>query len=158
MISGCERDDICAETTTTTPMLIIKFIDFESGVETNPPSELEVQGTMVDEILEVDSDPDSILVPLRTDVPITEYLLTINSDVDEDNTDDDTPNSDLLSIQYTPQDRYLSSACGFITNFLGITVTVPESMDEEDTRWIQNFSIEQDNVTDESSAHLYIFH
>ena len=34
---GCERDDICAEATATTPHLIMRFYDVNNPEETNNP-------------------------------------------------------------------------------------------------------------------------
>ncbi|WP_025740171.1 DUF6452 family protein [Aquimarina pacifica] len=157
LISSCERDDICADGTATTPFLIIKFIDFETGIEVEAPSELEVQGAGMDDIYPLESVTDSILIPLRTDSPITEYFLTIDSDTVDDTTN--IPNTDLLSIQYTPVEEYVSSACGFKVNFRGLTVSILENLDDpEDTNWIQNITIQRDDVTDETDAHIFIFH
>ncbi len=157
IISSCERDDICAEGTATTPFLIIKFIDFETGIEVKAPSELQVQSTGVDSIYSLGGVTDSILIPLRTDIPITEYFLTIDSDTIGDTTN--IPNTDLLSIQYTPVEEYVSSACGYKVNFRGLTTSILENIDDpEDTNWIQNITIQQDDVTDETNAHIFIFH
>ncbi|MEW7281098.1 DUF6452 family protein [Aquimarina sp. 2201CG1-2-11] len=150
---GCERDDICAEDTPTTPLLIIKFIDVENGTEIKAPSELQVKAVGVDDIYPIGSVRDSILIPLKNDVSVTDYELTIDSDTTNEET---TTNTDVISIQYTPVEEYVSSACGFKVNYEGITISPPVVGD--DGSWIKNITIQRENVTDESNAHVLIFH
>ncbi|TSE08551.1 MULTISPECIES: DUF6452 family protein [Aquimarina] len=157
-ILGCERDDICAEGTPTTPLLIIKFIDFDNGTEIKAPSELQVKAVAVDMDVEdpfpLGSVTDSILIPLRTNSSITDYELTIDSNTTNE---PETPaNTDVISIQYTTVEEYVSSACGFKINYEGLTISPPVAGD--DGSWIKNITIQREDVTDETTAHVFIFH
>lgn len=153
MVLGCERDDICAEGTPTTPFLIIKFIDFDTGTDIKAPSELQVKAVGVDEIFTLGTITDSILIPLRTDTSITDYEFTINSDTTNDET---LANKDTVSFQYTAQEEFVSSACGFKVNYSGLTISPVEV--GTDGAWIQNITVQRQNITDETTAHVFIFH
>ncbi len=151
--SGCERDDICAEGTPTTPFLVIKFIDFDNGTEVKAPSELQVKAVDVDEIFTLGTTNDSILIPLRTNTSITDYEFTIDSDTSNDST---PANTDTVSFQYTTEEEYVSSACGFKVIYNGLTISPVEA--GSDGSWIQSITIQRQNVTDETTAHVFIFH
>ncbi len=153
LVLSCERDDICAEGTPTTPFLIIKFIDFTSATEIKRPVELQVRAVGVDSIFNIGSVTDSILIPLRTNASITDYELTINSDTSNDT---NPSNTDIVSFQYTPVEEYVSSACGFKINYEGLTTSPVEA--GSDGSWIQNITVQRQDVIDETAAHVFIFH
>ena len=156
--SSCERDDICSEDTPTTPLLIIKFIDNVTGINSKAPNELlikPIDTTITDSIYFI-SNVDSIAIPLRTDASITDYEFIINADTtDEGN---EIINRDTISFQYTLQEEYLNSACGFRATFTGLTTTPPDEPD--DANWIKVVTIQRDreNIIDETAAHILIFH
>lgn len=151
--SGCERDDICAEGTPTTPLLIIKFFDFETGTETKAPVELEVKAVGIETAFDLGTLTDSIAIPLRTNEAITNYEFTINSNVENDMV---PKNTDVISFQYTLEQEYVSSACGFKVNYSGFTASPPEAGD--DGSWIRNITVQREDIIDEINAHVFIFH
>ncbi|WP_146052892.1 DUF6452 family protein [Aquimarina sp. I32.4] len=151
--TSCERDDICAEGTPTTSFLIIKFIDFESGSDVKVPPGLEVKATDVETPFPIGTVTESISIPLKSNASFTDYELTINSDTT--NTDV-TPNTDIINIQYTPTEEYVSSACGFKINYQGLTISPVDP--GNDGNWIENITIQRENVNDETAAHVFIFH
>ncbi|WP_298538526.1 DUF6452 family protein [uncultured Aquimarina sp.] len=152
--SSCERDDICAEDTPTTPFLIIKFIDDVTVSDIKQPVDLEVRSTdpLITSTVPDVVSRDSIMIPLRVDSQITEFEFIINA------TNDDTTlaNGDIVSFEYTPVEEYVSSACGFKVNFQGLTSTLTQ--EEDEGNWIKRITIEEDNVTNETAAHVFIFH
>ncbi len=154
LVSSCERDDICAEGTPTTPLLIIKFIDFDNSTEVKAPTELQVKAVDLENVFPIGTVTDSILIPLKTTESITEYAFTINSDTTNDET---PPNTDIISFQYTLAEEYVSSACGFKVNYEGLTISPPNA-GEDGSNWIQNITIQREDVTDETTAHVFIFH
>ena len=89
------------------------------------------------------------MIPLRTRGLLTDFEFIIDSD-------SDTPNTDVVSFQYTPVEEYVSSACGFKVNYNGLTASV--AVEDGDENWIKSIIIEEDNVTDETAAHVLIFH
>ena len=151
--ASCERDDICAENTTTTPMLIIKFIEDGTVSDINRPNELQVQAIGFDNIISFTPNQDSIMIPLRTDASLTDFVFTIDSDVTEGDTA--IPNSDTISFQYTVVEDFLSSACGFIASYNGLTSS---SASDDNDEWIQSIIIDEINVINETAAHVRIFH
>ncbi len=151
--SSCERDDICAEGTPTTPLLIIKFIDFDTGTEIKAPVELQVKAVDIDSPFTLGAVTDSIIIPLKTKESITNYEFTINSNFDNDSIPE---NTDTISFQYTLEEEYVSSACGFRVNYIGLTASPPEA--GNDGSWIRSITVQREDVTDETTAHVFIFH
>lgn len=151
--SGCERDDICAEDTPTTPLLIIKFIDDETGADIKQPNELQVSAIGFLNIIDYETNQDSIMIPLRTRGLLTNFQFTIDSDTTDDEV---VPNMDEISFQYTPVEEYVSSACGFKVNYNGLTASFEN--EEDNGNWIKRITIEEDNITNETTAHVLIFH
>ncbi len=151
--SSCERDDICAEGTPTTPFLIIKFIDDVTRTEIKAPIELQVRAVGIDDFIDIGTVSDSISIPLRTNTTSTAFEFTINS-----NTDNDTipANTDIISFQYTPVEEYVSSACGFRVVYNAITSSEDEAGTDGD--WIKEISVQRRDVIDETNAHIIIFH
>ncbi|MDY8138966.1 DUF6452 family protein [Aquimarina sp. 2201CG5-10] len=152
MISSCERDDICAEDTSTTPLLIIKFLDDQTVSDIKRPVDLRVRSTDTSLAFLDGVSQDSIMIPLKTDALITEFEFTINAN----NEDQTLVNNDILSFQYTTVEDFVSSACGFKVIYEGLSRTlVPES---DNGNWIKRITIEQEDVINETAAHVFIFH
>ncbi len=154
-ISSCERDDICAEGTPTTPLLIIQFFDFETGLERTTPPELQVTVDGIEEEFELGELTDSISIPLRNSVSITEYNFTINSNTENNDEDSDPPNTDKISFQYNTEQEYVSSACGFKVNYRALTNSPVDGQD--DGLWIRNIELQTEEVIDETTTHVFIF-
>lgn len=154
---SCERDDICAEDTATTPFLIIKFIDDNTVSDIKQPNELQVKAIGFDSIISFETNQDSIMIPLRTNEMLTSFEFTIDSDT-MDGTDTVLPNTDILNFEYTPVDEYVSSACGFRVIYNDLELTDIDSQPTDDDEWIQRITIVEENVINETAAHILIFH
>ena len=153
IVSGCERDDICAADTATTPLLIIKFFDNVTRIDAKIPPDLSVRSSDQSADAEgsyiYNANLDSISIPLRTDADITDFRFTINTaQADE--------NIDSLSFEYTTVEKYISSACGFKVNYEGLTNTLIE--EDGDANWIKEVVIQELNITDENTTHIFIYH
>jgi len=153
---SCERDDICAEATPTTPNIGIEFYD-----NSNPENLKNVPDLLI--IGEGQTEPvpgaainsiSSISLPLRTDAEETVFFMYESALINDDGTIDG--NIDKVTFNYTTEEVYVSRACGFKTIFTNLSVTVEVDIDN----WIQNISIEAENQTiqDESQAHIFIRH
>ncbi len=159
VIYGCERDDICAEDTPTTPLLIIKFKNDLTVSDIKRPNELQIRVTEIGtdngpiEPIIFETNQDSIMIPLRTNITTTEFEFIIDSDTTDDMV---LPNSDTVNFQYTPQQEYVSSACGFKVNYLGLTETLTN--EENGENWIKRIERIEENITNETAAHILIFH
>jgi len=154
-ILGCERDDICADGTPTTPFIIVKFINNATRIETDikRPEELQVSAVGVEQAFDIGTIRDSIIIPLRTDMSVTSYEFTINSDTSNDQ---DPVDTNIVDFIYTPVEEFVSSACGFRVVYNGLQVT--EAEEGTDGDWIRGILVKETNVTDEAEAHILIFH
>mgnify|MGYP001824857523 CR=1 FL=1 len=162
--NSCERDDICADTTQTTPSLIIRFYDISNQESNKNVFGLRVQGVGIDDVLEDYNvvTTDSIVLPLKTTETSTQFKLHQEYVYDNNGTPDDTSddiisgNEDIITIAYATEEIYVSRACGFKTVFKNVTVNVEDDGD----KWIQIIQSVNDNqsVEDETAAHFKIFH
>ncbi|WP_338358843.1 DUF6452 family protein, partial [Yeosuana marina] len=104
---------------------------------------------------------DSIVLPLKTDATSTQYKLhedyTYNDNGTPDDTSDDTVggNEDIITINYSTEEVYVSRACGYKTIFKNVTLTIPKT-----DNWIQSKEslTENQSVEDETAAHFKLFH
>ncbi|WP_035336295.1 DUF6452 family protein [Dokdonia sp. PRO95] len=151
--SSCERDDICAETTPTTPLLIIDFYDVNNPSLLKAPNNLTVTTIIDQEVNEVIAlvNLESIEIPLRTNAELTTYSFTINTAED----DEEEPNTDDLTFTYTVTDEFVNKACGFRVVYDDLQNTIDP---QQDGAWIQNIDIENPTVNDQTEAHISIFH
>ncbi len=163
--ASCEKDDICAETTATTPKLILRFYDITSQDDTKDAIGLRVTGLDdSEEDIEISDlnivTTDTINLPLRTDANATKFTFHKDYAVDNngtpDNPDDDITfgNPDIVTISYQREDVYVSRACGFKTIFNNLTISVELDGDN----WIINSEIINSIVENETTAHVKIFH
>lgn len=154
-ISSCERDDICAENTPTTPLLIIRFIDNNDGVTFKSPTDLRVKSTdsdITENFLDAITQ-DSIAIPLKTTELITEFEFTVNANSEDP---DIIANTDTVSFQYSTSEEYVSTACGFRVTYSGLTETL--TAEDSEGNWIKDIIIQQREVNNENAAHVYILH
>lgn len=162
---SCEKDDICSETTPTTPKLIIRFYDISSQEETKNVTGLRVTAfdennteVLISNLNVVTAD--SINLPLRTDADLTKFVFHKEYDIDDNDTPNDTSddiilgNPDTITITYQREDVYVSRACGFKTIFKNLTF----SSEIDSDNWIINHEIINFTVDNETTAHVKIFH
>ena len=95
---SCERDDLCSETTPTTPSLIIRLYDISNQESNKNAFNLRVQGLDNLEVLEDYNivTSDSLVLPLKTDGSLTEYKLHKDYAFDDNGTPDD-PSDDIFA-------------------------------------------------------------
>ncbi len=149
-LSSCERDDICAATTPTTPLLVIDFFDANNPAEQKIPTDLLIVEEGSDQGLAFTSA--TISIPLRTDVDQTRFNFVLNTG----STDTDNPqNVDLLIFNYVRQEEYISKACGFRVTYQALQ---DEFISGDDNAWIDNITIVNSIIEDETEAHIRIFH
>jgi hypothetical protein len=169
IVTNCEKDDICANTTLTTPRMVINFKDIVVQENLKTVNNLLVQGVGNDEVLSDYNNVDvsEILLPLKIDVPnieiITQYELFKDFDEVDDNGTPDDPsddielaNSDIITISYVVREIYVSPACGFKVQFENVSVTVEQDGDN----WILLTEPANDNliIIDETIPHYNLFH
>jgi hypothetical protein len=154
----CERDDLCPETTPTTPSLVIGF--FNNALPENPKTvtNLYVIGLDNEAVLPGYSvvDVSELILPLRTDTDTTTFFLTNNTVLDDDG-NITSGNTDTVTITYDRKDIYVSRACGYKTIYENVDVTIDSG---SDGNWIILAQPENDNLTidDETTTHYYFNH
>jgi Family of unknown function (DUF6452) len=161
---SCERDDICPESTSTTPNLIIELYDNTLRENEKFVTKLRVQGVNNDNVLDGYNavQVKDIILPLRTDTTATQYKLHKDYAVNDNGTPTDpsddfiTGNEDIITIKYTAEQVFVSRACGYKTVFRNISLTIEPDSDN----WILSRQSVTDNqsVEDETTAHFYLFH
>ncbi|TCK69048.1 hypothetical protein DFQ05_0559 [Winogradskyella wandonensis] len=179
---SCERDDICAEGTPTTPRLLIEFFD---AVDTDVPktvTRLSVYADDPDIVVPDDNDiSGAILVePFGQErvfnrntntiglpflIESENQLITQRYFFEKDTNlrlnDDDTTDSniDIIEVTYETEFIYISRACGFKSIFKNVVVEIID----DGNNWIQDIqyfdALELPiTVENEDAPHVQIFH
>ena len=163
---ACQRDDICPETTDTTPLLIIRFYENEEPNDLQSPQNLSIRAIDSDSINFVintgGNSPvryfrfsgDSIAIPLKTNADQTSYVFTLNTAAN-DTTASNSGIRDTLSFTYARSEEYINRACAYKVNYIGLKTSLRNS--GEESGWIQDVEIEQTDIEDENQAHVSIF-
>ena len=139
-LMSCERDDICIDD--ITPHLIIRFYDATDTTLVKSVAQLSVKILEIEANYISNSATDSIALPLISSADFTKFVLTNES------------NSDTITINYTPEAVFVGRSCGYksIFNNLDLQVT------DDGENWIQSFNIISQQIENETSAHVKIFH
>ncbi|WMI65294.1 DUF6452 family protein [Aestuariibaculum sp. YM273] len=164
---SCERDDICPDGTPTTPNLIIDFYDVNNQESKKNVFNLVLygiddEGNPVLPAIAVGSSTNTLSLPLKTYTNSTQFVLhkdyAVNNNGTPDNTSDDfiEGNSDLITINYSREEVYVSRACGYKTIFKNVTLNIEDDTDN----WIQARQPLTDNqsVEDETTTHFNLYH
>mgnify|MGYP000017216919 CR=1 FL=1 len=153
-IVSCEKDDICVDA--DTPLLVLRFYDFENQTEFKSVSSLRVIGVGVDTLtVNTFTDRtalDSIGIPLKIDDTGTTFNFVSDSADDENGME--TGNNDNLTFAYTTKEDFKSRACGFTVTYEDLT----NSLEADADNWIKQIEIDTTIVANTASAHVKIFH
>lgn len=155
---SCEKDDICAEGTPTTPGLVVEF--YEEGSDDVPKSVTNFRYYVPgreDDMLPPDKDTltsvTKIILPLRTDQDEVTWALRYNAGTKS--------NTDLFTVKYTRTNTYVSRACGYKTTFtlLPETNEAPNPLIEpgSDGKLIEDYIIVNPNIENQNEAHVKIY-
>ena len=147
---NCEKDDICAEGTPTTPNLVIEFYDTTTG-EVKNVTNLGVIATGQESGFSY-SNVSKIIFPLKT-FQDTTVIQFVQNGTDEDTAND---NSDEITFNYARLETYVSRACGFKTTF-ELNPTDGAVLTTDTDNWIQNITIAQPSILDENETHIKIY-
>ncbi|HEU4497362.1 MAG TPA: DUF6452 family protein [Flavobacterium sp.] len=158
--SGCEKDDICAESTPTTPRLVIGFYSYENPALMKSVTNLTAVGnSQATGVVfnETASDASryyrtgtSAALPLDISQGVTTYRLRINSE----SPNPAVFNEDIITINYAAQQVYVSRACGYKTIFELSSITEQGPAADQ---WIKNLTIEKTKVDNENEKHVKIY-
>lgn len=147
IFGSCQKDDICPPNTATTPLLGIIFNDVAELDRLKAVPGLSVRATGKEENFLAPATVNEIAIPLRTDENFTEYIFTRNAGSEDEN-------QDVVTFTYSPNLVYLNRACGYKVEFLNLVVNIHEDEDN----WINADIILQENVENETEAHLSFTH
>lgn len=166
IVWSCERDDICAEETPTTPHLIIRFYDIIEqdqlkGVRQLTVAGLNDDGTLGDLIPVNGTNTDSIAIPLRFQQEnietVTRFQFERDSDFATNDNPDNDSNIDIIEVRYTPQFVYVSRACGYKSVFsLAPPGGISKEIDADN--WVKSFEIINQSIDNEIAAQVIIYH
>lgn len=176
----CERDDICAEGTETTPRLLIEFYDVASPDDLKNVPRLTIYGESPDITIPDNTDSSGAILtepfgsqriynintntaglPLIIDneggLTTTRFVLEKDTNLRLD--DDDTTNSnlDIIEINYLTEFVYVSRACGYKSIFNIVSITRVN----DDENWISSIEladIEITTIENENRVHVRINH
>lgn len=147
---SCERDDICAEATVTTPKLVIEFFDADNPGNSRNVVNLAARAIENDTALLFNST-SRISIPLKTDDIETSYVFTINALANSGGI------TDTLTFSYATNEIYVNRACGFKVNFLDFRARI-ENTDNDPGNWINRIQARENIIENESETHLFIFY
>lgn len=162
-LSGCEKDDICTDE--TTPRLVVEFYDISNNANLKSVVNLKVKADGATDFIvfnpalpETDNarylfNGNKLALPLKIDGTATKYSLILNS------TSTTSSNEDLLEFNYTPDNVFVSRACGYKTIF---TLNTANGIVKTDTTipvdyWIDDLNILTRNITTEDEVHIKIY-
>ncbi|WP_243471808.1 DUF6452 family protein [Winogradskyella sp. MH6] len=167
---SCERDDICAETTPTTPRLMVEFYDateteelkpvtrltaYGEGLANNPTND-NTEGTLV-----YNTNATAIELPLlignEGEITTSRFILEKDTNLRLDEDVDTDSNIDIIEISYETEFVYVSRACGYKSIFKNIQVSFETS---DDGAWISGFEVVDtvEIVENENTVHVRILH
>lgn len=158
---SCEKDDICAEGTPTTPSMVVEFFMDDNTSQNNPITNLKYFVEGMEDTITIAGSTSKIRVPLRVDATSTKwgfvYTFTPTGATEP------VTNIDFLEFKYTTQQTYISRACGFKTSFY-LDESVPGNLNPvhtdgpgESNLWIQDVQVEKTNIEDENETHINIY-
>lgn len=154
---GCQRDDICAESTVITPLLKISFFDAESGNDTiaKPVTNLSIKGVDTTGNFLTRINTSEISIPLKTDVDFTTYEFILNARTTGDSTS--VENTDIVDFTYARNQEYINRACSFRVTYFDLVAKV-QAETPDANKWIKRIIVDQSTVEDETTTHISIFH
>jgi hypothetical protein len=152
--SSCEKDDICDAATSTTPRLIIQFYDFSNPTVLKPVTNLGIIAPGFTTGIGFTA-VSKIEVPLKT----TENSTTFNFVQNGSDTNTTNDNTDVIQINYSRNNVFVSRACGYKTVF---TLNSPNGIVKTDAAtpdgfWIQNIVVTTTNIETENETHVKIY-
>ena len=156
VVMGCQKDDICPESTLTTPLLKISFYDNESPNDSIPkvPTNLSVLAEGGDGNYLTRVNSSEISIPLRTDVDATTYQFILNSAATTESTS--TENIDEIAFTYARNQVYINRACSFRMSYVNLQATL-ENETPSTQNWIKKVTILNSTIEDETTTHISIY-
>ncbi|WP_294818535.1 DUF6452 family protein [uncultured Flavobacterium sp.] len=158
---SCEKDDLCADGTPTTPSIIVEFYNKDNTEELVNLVNLKYYA-----VGEADTLPDPLAtanrieLPLRTNATSTKWGLMYTRRLSNGTF---TPyNTDFIEFNYETLETYVSRACGYKTTFM-LNPDSPEGSnplltdsDDTDGFWIDDVEVLTTNIENKDEVHIKI--
>lgn len=146
---NCEKDDICAETTPTTPLIVIEFYDFINQSQLKNVTNLGVAESSQTTGFAFNG-VSTISIPLKTNEDSTTFNFVLNG------TDNDATNdiADSIIFSYNRTNTYISRACGYKTTF---QLNETNGLNISSSNWILDYEIVQPNIENNNETHVKIY-
>lgn len=160
---SCQKDDICPESTPTTPLIKVLFLDNTNDVIASKPviglrvRAINVEG--LNDTLIKRSTTSQIDIPLNTNADITEYefteyALAVNGQPDAEN----PSNTDIVSFTYARNEVYINRACGFKVEYEDLRAELGSIEEDVTNNWIKRISIKDSITENETTTYISIYH
>ena len=157
--SSCEKDDICDANTSTTPRLVISFYDVNNASVAKSVTNLTIIGEGMTEGITFSGSTlingNTVSIPLQTDVDATSFRFILNFG----NTNPAVVNEDIIRLNYTRKNEFVSRACGFKTTYLldPVTPFVHTDGATANGKWMNTIAVKNSTIETENETHLEIF-
>ena len=159
---SCEKDDLCADGTPTTPGLVVEFYKFDNATVRNDVTNFVYytpgSGTIKRDTLK---SGYQIILPLKTDADEVTWALEYNN---TSSGGTKTKNTDLFTVKYTRTQTYVSRACGYKTTFTLVPATqgqpnpsVQDIVPNDGALIRNNPTVVIPNIENEDEVHVKIF-
>lgn len=148
---GCQPDDIC-EKKVTTPRLVVRFYDFDTPKKTKSVEKLIVFGRDSQTIL-INSTTDSIALPLKLNEP-TSFVMVSDATYNTASSTITAGNVSTIHFTYNTENQFINKACGFRVVYNTLSATTEST----GVNWIKSIVIKNNEVKDEASAKVHIYH
>ena len=161
MFVACEKDDLCAETTPTTPQLIISFKDANNTTESKVVESLGVYAIDNNDLILIETingiNTDSISISLRNDIEVSNFKFYKNYSLVDGVIEGE---ENHIYLEYNAVEVFISRACGFINNYIDLSVFNydPNVFGNPVGTWISGYEVIIPIVENENQAHVNIFH
>lgn len=149
---GCEKDDICDASTSTTPRLIIEIYDFSNPTTLKSVTNLKLIAPGFTDGIDF-TGVSKIKVPLKTTEDTTTFQF-IQNGADTNTTND---NTDIIQINYSRGNVFVSRACGYKTVFTLDNANGIVKTDGTDGQWIRNYAVVTSNIETENETHVKLY-
>lgn len=157
---SCEKDDICAEDTDTTPLIYLKFYNNDDQNQAKSRGFVYARAYNEQENLIY---KDSIVrfgsemkLPLRLDSNETTWILTLN---DRDDENKPFTVSDTLKFTYSTRTEYIDKACGYRTIFLlDEEQKNPILNNNKPATWIKTYEPLTNFIENDKEEHIKIYY
>ena len=156
----CESDDICPESTQTTPRIVITFYDINNPNEKKNVESLGIYTVNNGQINIIEGfegiNTDSIAIPLRDDELESNFKFSKDF---SDATVIPSGQTNHVYFNYEINEIFVSRACGFINNYnLSLALPYDPADASDPTSWISDIIILNDSITNENQSHVKILH